>query len=137
MRRSRADGRAYCGGRRYRNHCRWGTRGAAKRIVEIASPERAPFNEIVARYLKAVGDPRLGRIGLDGWFRRSQVPPDPASEVRQESRPLARAGPGRRTKEATMTIKLVALVLLCLVTGTAMARSCLKIFRSVPVEKLW
>ena len=27
-------------------------------IVEIAGPERAPFNEIVGRYLKAVGDPR-------------------------------------------------------------------------------
>ena len=27
-------------------------------MVEIAGPERAPFNEIVARYLKAVGDPR-------------------------------------------------------------------------------
>src|SRR5258705_11397434 len=27
-------------------------------IVEIAGPERAPFDEIVARYLKAVGDPR-------------------------------------------------------------------------------
>ncbi|MGE0521071.1 MAG: SDR family oxidoreductase, partial [Candidatus Binatia bacterium] len=27
-------------------------------IVEIAGPERAPFNEIVARYLKGVGDPR-------------------------------------------------------------------------------
>jgi uncharacterized protein YbjT (DUF2867 family) len=67
-------------------------------IVEIAGPERAPFNEIVARYLKAVGDPRevvrdpearyfggrveerslvplgearLGRIGLDQWLRRS------------------------------------------------------------------
>src|ERR1700756_308974 len=26
--------------------------------VEIAGPERAPFNEIVAHYLKAVGDPR-------------------------------------------------------------------------------
>src|SRR5437870_6480788 len=26
-------------------------------IVEIAGPERAPFNEIVARYLKALGDP--------------------------------------------------------------------------------
>jgi uncharacterized protein YbjT (DUF2867 family) len=30
-------------------------------IVEIAGPERAPFNEIVARYLKAVSDPRVGR----------------------------------------------------------------------------
>ena len=29
---------------------------------------------------------------------------------------------GRRTKEATMTTKLVALVLLCLMTGTAMAQ---------------
>src|SRR5260221_8369692 len=29
-------------------------------IVEIAGPERAPFNEIVARYLQAVGDPREG-----------------------------------------------------------------------------
>jgi uncharacterized protein YbjT (DUF2867 family) len=69
-------------------------------IVEIAGPERAPFNEIVARYLKATRDPRevvsdpearyfggrveerslvplgearLGRIGLDEWLRRSQA----------------------------------------------------------------
>ena len=69
-------------------------------IVEIAGPERAPFTEIVARYMKAVGDPRevvsdpeapyfggrveerslvplgearLGRIGLDEWLRRSQA----------------------------------------------------------------
>jgi uncharacterized protein YbjT (DUF2867 family) len=69
-------------------------------IVEIAGPERAPFNAIVTRYLKAVGDPRqvvcdpearyfggrveehslvplgearLGRIGLDEWLRRSQA----------------------------------------------------------------
>jgi uncharacterized protein YbjT (DUF2867 family) len=69
-------------------------------IVEIAGPERAPFNEFVGRYLKAVGDPRqvvsdpqarywgglvddrslvplgearLGRIGLDEWLRRSQA----------------------------------------------------------------
>src|SRR5262249_27034394 len=27
-------------------------------IVEIAGPDRAPFNEIVARYLKAIGDAR-------------------------------------------------------------------------------
>ena len=67
-------------------------------IVEIAGPERAPFDEIVVRYLKAIGDPRtvvrdpaaryyggrveerslvplgdarLGRIGLDEWLRRS------------------------------------------------------------------
>ena len=68
-------------------------------MVEIAGPERAPFNEIVARYLKAVGetrevvcDPearyfggrveeyslvplgeaRLGRISFDEWLRFSQ-----------------------------------------------------------------
>jgi uncharacterized protein YbjT (DUF2867 family) len=67
-------------------------------IVEIAGPERAPFNEFVARYLKAIGDPRevvrdpearyfggpveehslvplgearLGRIRFDEWCRRS------------------------------------------------------------------
>jgi uncharacterized protein YbjT (DUF2867 family) len=66
-------------------------------IVEIAGPERAPFDEIVARYLKSIGDPRevvrdpdalyfggrveqrslvplgearLGRITLDEWLRR-------------------------------------------------------------------
>jgi uncharacterized protein YbjT (DUF2867 family) len=65
-------------------------------IVEIAGPDRAPFNEIIARYLKAVGDPRevvcdpdaryfggfvddrslvplgdarLGRVGLDEWLK--------------------------------------------------------------------
>jgi uncharacterized protein YbjT (DUF2867 family) len=69
-------------------------------IVEIAGPERAPFNEIVARYLKAIGDPRevvsdpearyfgsrveerslvplgdarIGRIGFDEWLRRSRA----------------------------------------------------------------
>jgi uncharacterized protein YbjT (DUF2867 family) len=69
-------------------------------IVEIAGPERQPFDEIVARYLKAMGDPRqvvrdpaalyfggrveerslvplgearLGRIGLDEWLRRSRA----------------------------------------------------------------
>lgn len=69
-------------------------------IVEIAGPERALLNEFVARYLKAVGDPRevvsdpearysggrveeyslvplgdarLGRIGFDEWLRRSQA----------------------------------------------------------------
>src|ERR671935_2472771 len=30
-------------------------------IVEIAGPERAPFNAIVARYLQAVGEPRQGQ----------------------------------------------------------------------------
>ncbi|RXZ36730.1 SDR family oxidoreductase [Oxalobacteraceae bacterium CAVE-383] len=66
-------------------------------IAEIAGPERAPFNEIVARYLKAVGDPRqvvkdpdaryfggrleekslvplgnarLGRLNLDTWLQQ-------------------------------------------------------------------
>jgi len=65
-------------------------------IVEIAGPERAPFDEFVARYLKVIGDPRrvvrdpearyfgslveerslvplgdarLGRIGFDEWIR--------------------------------------------------------------------
>src|SRR5207249_6525856 len=37
-------------------------------------------------------------------------------------RSVAPGGLGRRTKEATMTTKLVALVLLCLVTGSAMAQ---------------
>jgi uncharacterized protein YbjT (DUF2867 family) len=69
-------------------------------IVEIAGPERVPFNAFVARYLKAVGDQRevvsdpearyfggrveerslvplgearLGRIGFDEWYRRSRA----------------------------------------------------------------
>ncbi len=69
-------------------------------IVEIAGPERARFSEFVARYLKAIGDPRevvedkearyfggrveerslvplgearLGRIGFDEWLRRSHA----------------------------------------------------------------
>ena len=69
-------------------------------IVEIAGSEPGPFNEIVARYVKAIGDPRkvvsdpearywggrlnerslvplgkarLGRIGFDEWVRGSQA----------------------------------------------------------------
>jgi uncharacterized protein YbjT (DUF2867 family) len=69
-------------------------------IVEIAGPEEAPFNEFVARYLKAIGDPRevvsdrkaryfgglvderslvplgearLGHIGFDEWLRRAKA----------------------------------------------------------------
>jgi uncharacterized protein YbjT (DUF2867 family) len=69
-------------------------------IVEIAGPERAPFDEVVARYLKAVGDPRavvrdpearyfggrveehslvplgearVGRIAFEEWLRRTKV----------------------------------------------------------------
>jgi DNA-directed RNA polymerase specialized sigma24 family protein len=49
---------AHRGGRRCCHRRRCGARAAANGIVEIAGPERAPFNEIVARYLKAVGDPR-------------------------------------------------------------------------------
>src|SRR5262249_60780238 len=45
----------------------------------------------------------------------------PHRRYAQGSHPLSRAGPGQRTKEATMTIKLVA-VLLCLMTGTAVAQ---------------
>src|SRR5262249_5075033 len=84
-------------------------------VVEIAGPERAPFDRIVARYLKAVGDPRtvvsdpearyfggrvdqrslvplgdarLGRFGLDEWLRRSKPGSDRAS------------GEGRRSEQA-------------------------------------
>jgi uncharacterized protein YbjT (DUF2867 family) len=69
-------------------------------IVDIAGPERAPFNAFIARYLKAIGDvrqvvgdpaarywgglvddrslvplgeARLGRITLDEWIRRSKA----------------------------------------------------------------
>ncbi|MCW2238848.1 SDR family oxidoreductase [Azospirillum canadense] len=68
--------------------------------IDIAGPERAPFPDIIRRYLKAVGDTRvvvsaaepryfggrvveqslvptgparLGRIGLDDWLRRSKA----------------------------------------------------------------
>jgi uncharacterized protein YbjT (DUF2867 family) len=69
-------------------------------IIDIAGPERAPFDEIIARYLQAVGDPRevvrdhegryfggrvddrslvplgearLGRIGLNQWLRQARA----------------------------------------------------------------
>jgi len=78
----------------------WRARGRETVSSKIAGPERAPFNEIVARYLKAVVDPRevvsdpearyfggrveerslvpwgearLGRIGFDEWLRRSRA----------------------------------------------------------------
>src|SRR5215472_4754535 len=75
--------------------------GAARNgIVEIAGPQRAPLDDFVARYLKAVGDPRevvrdpearhfgarieertlvplgearLGRITLDEWLRHTRA----------------------------------------------------------------
>jgi len=36
----------------------WRSRRRETGTVEIAGPERAPFNEIVARYLRVVGNPR-------------------------------------------------------------------------------
>src|SRR5262249_35792932 len=48
--------------------------------------------------------------------------PDPALEVRPGSSPVARADPRRRAKEATMTTKLISLIALCLISGTAVAQ---------------
>jgi len=69
-------------------------------VVEVAGPERASFNEIIARYLKAIDDPRevvrdpearyfggrvddaslvplgearLGLVSMDEWLRRSRA----------------------------------------------------------------
>jgi uncharacterized protein YbjT (DUF2867 family) len=69
-------------------------------IVEIAGPDRAPFDEIIIRYLTAIGDKRevvrdpgarywggrveehslvplgearIGRIDLEEWLRRSRA----------------------------------------------------------------
>src|SRR5437763_16890244 len=43
-------------------------------LVKIAGPERAPFNEIVARYLQAVGDPRevVGDAEARYWGGRAE-----------------------------------------------------------------
>ena len=88
-------------------------------IVEIAGPERAAFDDIVARYLKAVGDPREvvrdpkaryfgGRVeerSLVRWAKRALAisastngsaahsqKPDLAPGYTHRSHPLARAG---------------------------------------------
>ena len=69
-------------------------------VVEIAGPDRAPLDEFIARYLKAVGDPRavvrdpearyfggrveelslvplgvarLGRTGMEEWLRGARA----------------------------------------------------------------
>jgi uncharacterized protein YbjT (DUF2867 family) len=74
--------------------------GPRNDIIEIAGPEQAPFNEFIARYLKAVGDQRkvvsdpdaryyggrveeyslvplgearLGHIAFDEWLNRSRA----------------------------------------------------------------
>src|SRR5262245_63590436 len=41
--------------------------------VEIAGPDRAPFNEIVARYLKAIGDPRTVVSDPEAQIGRAHV----------------------------------------------------------------
>ena len=46
-------------------------------IVEIAGPERAPFNEIIARYLRAVEAGLLGLSGVSGDMRLLQDSVDP------------------------------------------------------------
>jgi uncharacterized protein YbjT (DUF2867 family) len=89
-------------------------------IVEIAGPERAPFNEIVARYLKAVGDPRevvsdprpdTGRPGRGALaravgrgaprphrFRRMAPPLTGSSLIPHRSTPLCPSGSGQRKR---------------------------------------
>src|SRR2546430_3359027 len=42
-------------------------------VIEIAGPERAPFNAIVARYLQAVGDPRQVVRDPDAPYFRGPV----------------------------------------------------------------
>ncbi|MDW7557629.1 MULTISPECIES: SDR family oxidoreductase [Azospirillum] len=69
-------------------------------VIDIAGPERAPFDEMIRRYLRRAGDPRvverdpearyfggtvnelslvplsdarLGRTNLDGWFQRRET----------------------------------------------------------------
>jgi len=88
-------------------------------IVEIAGPERAPFNEIIGRYLKgsatrvrscATPRPDTGAAGSRSarscrWARRAadisastngcaahRQKPDAASEVHPQMSPLTRAG---------------------------------------------
>src|SRR5262249_40640874 len=69
-----------------------------------------------------------GRSAPRPHHSRRMAPPITGSSLiphcryAQGAHPLARADPRRRTKEATMTIKLVALVLLSLMSGTAMAQ---------------
>ena len=87
-------------------------------IVEIAGPERAPFNEIVSRYLKAVADPRevvkdsearyfggrleekslvplgearLGLLNLDEWLRLSRPTSAPRMNGSEPARLKRRA----------------------------------------------
>ncbi len=90
-------------------------------IVEIAGPERAPFHQLIARYLQAIGDARkvepdpearyfggkveelslvplgearLGHIGLDEWLRRSAVITSPSPSRRHRAfSPSARSIP--------------------------------------------
>src|SRR5215468_4293253 len=86
------------------------------RVEELRRPGRGTLARAVGRRA-----PRPHRS-------RRMAPPLTGSSLiphrryAQGSHPLSRGGPGQRTKEATMTIKLVALVLLCLMTGTAMAQ---------------
>src|SRR5215475_10158251 len=60
-------------------------------------------------------------VSTNGSVARRQRP-DPTSQVRPGISPAGTSGSGRRTKEETMTIKLVAVALLCLMSGTATAQ---------------
>ena len=78
----------------------WRSRRRGMESSRSPARNETPFNEIIARYLKAIGDPRevvrdpearyfggrveelslvplgevrSGRIGLDEWLRRAQV----------------------------------------------------------------
>src|SRR5262245_61627156 len=138
------------GGRCCRGRRGCGARGAAKRHRRDRRPgtsavqrNRRPLPEGGRRPASGRERPRgpllrrPGRGALARAVRRGAPRPHRSRRVAspltgsslmlhrrctQGSHLLARAGPGRRTKEATMTIKLVALVLLCLMTGTAMAQ---------------
>src|SRR5262245_8238188 len=98
-------------------------RRSATRVRACATPrpDTSAAGSRSTRWCRWARRASAASVSTNGAAAHRQQP-DPASEVRPGISPTVTSGSRATNEEATMTIKLVALVLLCLMADTAVAQ---------------